>query len=105
MIRFVFRALGLWILAAAFLFLVYDGMRSIAATSLLFTYVKDFWSNIHQASLQAWQAIVESYSPWVWSLVVAGFLNQPIWLVFAVVGTIFIVLGRKKKKLIGYGRD
>ena len=30
MIRFVFRFLGLWILAAAFIFLIYDVTKSIA---------------------------------------------------------------------------
>ena len=30
MIRFVLRSLGLWILAAGFVFLVYDGTKSIA---------------------------------------------------------------------------
>jgi Flp pilus assembly protein TadB len=56
MIRFVFRFLGLLLLALAFIFLVYV-------------------------------------------------LDQPVWLVLAVIAAILILLGRKKKPLIGYARD
>ena len=33
------------------------------------------------------------------------FLDQPVWLVLAIIGAILILLGRKKKQLIGYARD
>ena len=33
------------------------------------------------------------------------FLDQPTWLVLGIVGAILILLGRKKRKLIGYARD
>jgi len=42
----------------------------------------------------AWQDVVQPY-----------FLDQPVWLVLAIVGAILILLGRKKKPLIGYARD
>ena len=32
-------------------------------------------------------------------------LEQPVWLVFGIIGAILILLGRKKKPLIGYARD
>ena len=32
-------------------------------------------------------------------------LDAPTWLVLAVLAAILILLGRKKKPLIGYGRD
>ena len=51
MIRFVFRFLGLLCLAVGFIFLVYDGTRSIADQTLYLTSVGLLWSNIHQNSL------------------------------------------------------
>jgi len=43
---------------------------------------------------------------WAWKGVMTPyFLDQPISLVLAIVGAIFILLGRKKKPLIGYARD
>ena len=33
------------------------------------------------------------------------FLDQPAWLVLGIVGALLIVLGRKKRKLIGFARD
>jgi hypothetical protein len=32
-------------------------------------------------------------------------LEQPVWLVFGIIGGLLILLGRKKKPLIGYARD
>jgi|SRR5262245_28391685 len=107
MIRFVFRFFGLLLLAAGFIFLVYDGTRSIADQAVNITSVDAIWSNVHQSSLQALQATVEKLAgTWSWRGVVQPyFLNQPAALVLGIVGAIFILLGRKKKPLIGYARD
>ena len=104
MIRFLLRTLGLWLLAAAFIFVVYDGMRSIAGNVLVLTRVADFWSNVHQASLLGLQPLLENYASWLWNPVMVTFLAQPVALVFAIVAIILVVLGRKKKPLIGYSR-
>jgi hypothetical protein len=107
MIRFVLRFVGLLLLALGFIFLVYDGTKSIADQNLFLTSVGSIWSNIHQSSLTALQPTVERLvGPWAWQGVVQPyFLDQPISLVFAIVGAILILLGRKKKPLIGYARD
>jgi hypothetical protein len=104
MIRFVLRSLGLWILAAGFVFLVYDGTKSIAANLLYVTKLGDTWNLIHSTSLQHLQPVIERHIPWLWDPVIASVLNAPTWLVFAVLGAILILLGRKKKPLIGYAR-
>jgi hypothetical protein len=36
---------------------------------------------------------------------VQGFFDLPSWVVLAVIGAILVMLGRKKKRLIGYARD
>ena len=109
MIRFVFRFVGLWILAAGFVALVRDGTYAIAANALDLARLGklgDDWNNIHGASLESLKALVERYlGPAVWELASAWVLGAPTWLVLGIVGSIFILIGRKRKPLIGYGRD
>ena len=43
---------------------------------------------------------------WFWSNVFQPyFLDQPAWLALGIVGALLILLGRKKRKLIGFARD
>ncbi len=105
MIRFLLRTLGLLFLAAAFIFLVYDGTRSIAANMVLYTKVDEIWSLVHQASLQQLQPLIEKKAPpWVWDPVMTTVLDAPATAALAIVGAILILLGRRKKPLIGYAR-
>jgi hypothetical protein len=107
MIRFVLRFVGLVLLALGFLFLVHDGTKSIADQTVYISSVAATWDNIHQDSLTALQPMVEGLAgAWVWNGVIQPyFLKQPVSLVLAIVGGILILLGRKKKPLIGYARD
>ena len=105
MIRFLSRFIGLLLLALAFIFVIYDGMKSIADRTFYATSIVQFWTDVHVASLTASQALVErTAGPHVWQLV-QPVLNQPAAAVFAVLGVLLIILGRKKKPLIGYARD
>src|SRR5258708_38049593 len=105
MIRFLLRTLGLLFLAAAFIFLVYDGTRSIAANVLLYSKVDEIWSLLHTASLQQLQPPIEKHAPpWLWDPVVTTVLDAPAIVVLGMIGAILILLGRRKKPLIGYGR-
>ena len=110
MIRFVFRFLGLWILAAGFVALVRDGTKSIAGNAVFITQLSEDWTNIHATSLQSLQTVIaERVEPyvgrWLWDPVVLGILAAPTFVVLGIIGSILILIGRKKKKLIGYGRD
>ena len=106
MIRFVFRFLGLWILAAGFVFLVRDGTKSIAGNSVFMTSLRDDWNNIQGTSLESLQALTEKYvGAALWEFASAYVLGAPTWLVLGIIGSILILLGRKRKPLIGYGRD
>ena len=107
MIRFVLRFLGLLSLALGFIFLVYDGTKSIADQTVYISSVESTWSNVHHNSLTSLQPEVERRAgTWVWQgLVKPYFLDQPVSLVLVVIGAILILLGRKKKPLIGYARD
>ena len=106
MIRFLLRSIGLMLLALAFIFVVYDGMRSIADRAFAVTPLDQFWSEIHSSSLKAAQATVDTWvGETTWQFAVLPVLHQPAAAIFAVIGALFILLGRKKRPLIGYARD
>src|SRR5260370_41057507 len=105
MIRFLLRTLGLLFLAAAFIFRVHDGTRSIAANVVLDSKVDEIWSLLHTASLQQLQPSIEKNAPPCrWDPVVTTILDAPAVVVLGIIGAILILLGRRKKPVIGYGR-
>jgi hypothetical protein len=103
MIRFFLRFFGLLFLALAFIFLIYDGTRSLGASAILVTKATDFWSSVHQGSREALETWAKQSAP-VLVPVLRGVLEQPTWLVLGIVAAVLIVAGRKKKPLIGYAR-
>ncbi len=66
-----------------------------------------FWSMVHQNSLLLLQPAVERYiAVWAWQAALQPYvLEQPVWIVVGVLGMVLILLGRKKRRLIGYARD
>jgi hypothetical protein len=105
MIRGFFRLVGLLLLAGGFIFLVYDGARSIADQALRLTRLGEFWNDVHQASQQAFRTMVEGVSPWLWNSVAKVILDQPVWAVMGILGILLMLLFRPRRPLIGYARD
>ena len=105
MIRFLLRFIGLILLATAFVFFVYDGTKSIANHDLVYTKVGDVWAIIDQNSLNLVQDWLKQKVAWAWDPYLQRSFDLPAWFVVGIVATILIVLGRKKKPLIGYARD
>jgi hypothetical protein len=104
MIRFLLRFIGLLLLALAFIFLVYDGTKSIADQRLYVTTVAEVWSTFHEGSLTQVRPTLEALAPWLWDPVASRVLNASSCLVLVIVGTILVLLGRKRRPLIGYAR-
>jgi len=104
MIRFLFRLTGLLCLAAAFILLVYDGMRSMTSNALALTSVSEFWDMLQATGTQSFQRYVESHVPGLWDTVLVPLLSAPSWGVLGVCGVLLMLLGRRKKPLIGYAR-
>ena len=50
MIRGFFRLAGLLLLAGGFIFLVYDGARTIADQAMRSTRIGEFWNDVNQAA-------------------------------------------------------
>jgi hypothetical protein len=104
MIRGFFRLIGLLLLAGGFVFLVYDGARSIADQALRLTRLGEFWNDINQASQRSFQAMVDANAPFLSGLLKL-LLNQPAWAVMGVLGIVLMLLFRPSKPLIGYSRN
>jgi hypothetical protein len=105
MIRFLLRFIGLLLLALGFIFVIYDGMKSIADRTFYATRLEQFWTDIHVSSLQAARDAVDRRASGLWSIAVQPVIDQPAAAVFALLGVVLILLGRKKRPLIGYARD
>lgn len=105
MIRGFFRLVGLLLLVAGFLALVYDGARTIADQTLRITRLGELWNDVNQASQQSFQAMVEGISPLLWNSVMKFVLNQPAWAVLGLLGIALMLLFRSPKPLIGYSRN
>ena len=105
MIRFVLRFIGLCLLATAFVLFVYDGTKSIANQQFVYSKVVETWAMIDQNSLNFVQAWLKQKAPWAWDPYLQKGFDLPTWVVLTVVAAILILLGRKKKPLIGYARD
>ena len=105
MIRFLFRFLGLLCLAAAFILVIYDGTKSIAGNKLYLTSVQALWELINAASLARLKpSIAPHLGGLLWDPGMVSILATPSWALLGIIGVLFILLGRRKKPLIGYER-
>jgi hypothetical protein len=104
MIRFLFRSVGFFALAAAFLLVIYDGTKSIAGNAIFITSVQSLWEILNAASLQNLRPVIDKAGPYAWDPVFVTFLHAPSWAVLGVLGIMFILLGRKRRPLLGYAR-
>ena len=105
MIRFLLRFVGLILLAAAFILVVYDGTKSIAGNGLSLTTVQALWELINPASLAALKPMIEPYARGLlWDPLAVSLLAAPAWSLLGVIGILLLFLGRKRRPLIGYAR-
>ena len=106
MIRFLLRFIGLVCLAAGFILLIYDGTKSIAGNRLFLTSVRTLWELVNAGSLARLEPMIQSYvGGYLWDPLMVAILAAPSWGLLGVLGIFFLLLGRKKKPLIGYARS
>ena len=105
MIRFLFRFIGLCLLALAFVFFFYDGTKSIANQHLVYARAAEAWALVDQSSLNAAQNWLKQKAAWAWDPYMQVVFQLPAWVILGILAMILIVLGRKKKPLIGYARN
>lgn len=100
MIRFLFRFVGLWLLAGAFVALVIDGTRSVSASSLTFIAIRDAWTAADPVRLEA---IQKNFAGGWAEPLFATLLAMPLFGLLGLVGLILIFIGRRKQDhRIGY---
>ena len=105
MIRFLFRFIGLICLAAAFILVIYDGTKSIAANNLFFTSARTLWELLNAGGLAKLKPLLEPYAGGLlWDPVMVGILVAPACALLGGFGILLLVLGRRKKPLIGFER-
>lgn len=98
LIRFILTLAGLWICALALLALVLDGVRSLAANEIVMKSLGATWFELDNASLNLAQAVIQrNVHPLLWDPVMQSILMMPAWLVAALIGLLFIYLGRKRR--------
>jgi hypothetical protein len=97
MFRFLLRLLGVISLGAAFVLLVYDATRSIAADGFLYSNTAEAWSLLDAASLQQVQLFVQDHAG-LWEPLAVTVLDAPAFVVVGSVGAILILLGTKKSR-------
>jgi hypothetical protein len=103
MIRFFVRLIALLILAGAFVALVLDGTRSIAAGAFTFTDVGSTAAALFPQKFATLQPLVErSLRPFVWDPVLVTFFALPLCLVLAAVGALLLRVTRRASVKIGY---
>lgn len=101
MIRFIFRILGFWLFAGAFVALVLDGARSITSGDLIVTPMGSTWFALHPDSLNLAQAVIQrNVHPYMWDPVMISILAAPTWLVIGVISLLFIAIGKKRRGVI-----
>lgn len=105
MIRFLFRFIGLILLALAFILVIYDGMKSIVGNGLLITNTRTLWELVSAGSLVKLKPMIEPYAGGLlWDPIMLAILATPSWSLLGFFGILLLLFGRRKKPLIGYAR-
>lgn len=102
MFRFLSRFLGLVILAAGFVCLVYDGARSIANNGLRITTVSELPVTLLKDRAGTVQTAIEGVAPWLWQILVLPLTLAPAALVGLVLGAMLLWLGQPARQPIGF---
>ncbi len=103
MFHFLFRVIGLFVLALALVLAVLDITRSITASTLILTSLLESWEVISPSSLLTSKEVVETFTfPFVWDPIIVFVLKLPSWLVLWFVAMILLKLGQKRES--PYGR-
>jgi hypothetical protein len=104
MFRFLFRSIGLICLAAAFVLVVVDGMRSIIDSRVSITSARTLWELLNASGLAKLKPLLEPYAGGLlWDLM-DYILAAPSWALLGGFGILLLVFGRRKKPLIGFER-
>ena len=104
MLRLFFRFVGLLVLAGAFVSLIVDGTRSVAARSTEILPLGRTATALAPDAFVKTHTFIETHAPLLWDPVLVTILLLPTWLVLGVVGFVLLALSRRPAPKIGYSR-
>lgn len=101
--RMIMRLIGSLFLALMLIMIVMDGAKVLSSNELAFTPLGQIWFEIDRAlgtlTLNTLQAIVQRYvHPIVWDPIIVTVLGAPAWLICAILGVVFLFLGRTRTR-------
>ena len=94
MLRFVFRLVGLLLLAGAFAAAVMDGARSLADQQLALTSAGVALGRLIPAKMAALPGLASKAHPLLWDPILLNVLYVPAFIDLAVIGLIFMAFSR-----------
>lgn len=95
--RWILRTLGTWCLGLAFILLVIDGTRMLAASGLVLTSLAESWRMVDAASFEAANvAVGNALGPLGLVGVWTGLMALPGWILFGVIGAVLVLVFRRR---------
>lgn len=102
MMRFLFRVLAIFSLAAAVIFAVLDSTRSIAASAPVMTPLRTSWYGVSPDTLAAAQdVLVKKVHPLAWDPVMVRILELPGFAIFLALAFLFYAIGHRPERRAG----
>jgi hypothetical protein len=95
MLRFLSRFVGYWMMAGGLVAAVVDGARSITASMILMTPLRETLEMIAAAGGDVFAA---PEAPWPLDKAIAWVLTAPTAAVLAALGFLFLAAGRKRRR-------
>lgn len=102
MIRFLFRFTAMVSLAVAVIMAVLDTTRSVVASQLVMTPLRTSWNAVSPDTLVSFEAFIrEKVHPFVWDGVLSWIIDQPGFVLFAVLAFLLYCIGYRRQPLAG----
>lgn len=103
MLRGLSRAIGYLMLAGAFIAVVVDGTRSIAASALVFTSLQGFLDRLAPAAVPGLKSSLLQVHALLWDPVATSALKAPLAAALLVLGILFVALAAGgREPAVGY---
>jgi hypothetical protein len=102
MFRFLLRLMATFALAVAVIMAVLDVTRTIAASRLVLTPLRESWRAVSPSTLERLQSfIVDQAHPLLWNPVMVFILDQPGFAVFGLLALLLYAIGHRPERRIG----
>ncbi len=95
---FLGRLIGWLLLAAALMSLGWDVVASLDANRIVINALGEQWFAFDRDTLTATQRFVQENIPFLWDPVMMTLLRWPGWIVFALLGILFLLIFRKRRR-------